>query len=70
MCPPDVVQESPYRIVVKTWAEVISEAEFRLQFVPDSLDYAADHDKGISYDRERYAKYLPPELAVEEKASA
>ncbi|MFF5794509.1 ATP-binding protein [Paeniglutamicibacter sp. NPDC012692] len=68
--PPGVIQASPYRIVVKTWAEVISEAEFRLQFVQESLDYASDHDKGISYVRERYAEYLPPELAVEEKVSA
>lgn len=68
--PPGVVQEAPYRIVVKTWAEVISEAEFRLQFVQDSLDYASDHDKGISYVRERYAEYLPAELALDEKASA
>lgn len=68
--PPGVVQESPYRIVVKTWAEVISEAEFRLQFVQESLDYASDHDKGISYVRERYAEYLPAELAAEDKATA
>lgn len=68
--PPGVIQASPYRIVVKTWAEVISEAEFRLQFVQDSLDYASDHDKGISYVRERYAAYLPAELAVADKATA
>lgn len=68
--PPGVVQAAPYRIVVKTWAEVISEAEFRLQFVQDSLDYASDHDKGISYVRERYAEYLPAELMAEDKASA
>lgn len=68
--PPGVVQAAPYRIVVKTWAEVISEAEFRLQFVQESLNYASDHDKGISYVRERYAEYLPAELAVEDKASA
>jgi hypothetical protein len=68
--PGGVVQASPYRIVVKTWAEVISEAEFRLQFVQESLDYASDHDKGISYVRERYAAYLPPELAIDEEESA
>ena len=67
---PGVIQESPYRIVVKTWAEVISNAEFRLQFVQDSLNYASDHDKGISYVRERYAEYLPDELAVDDRASA
>lgn len=68
--PPGVIQAAPYRIVVKTWAEVISEAEFRLQFVQESLDYASDHDKGISYVRERYAEYLPAELIADDKASA
>lgn len=54
-----VVQETPYRIVVKQWSELISDAEHRLKFVQNSLDYETSHDSGLAYLREKYAQFLP-----------
>ncbi len=57
-----VVQESPYRIVVKQWSELISDAEHRLKFVQNSLEYETSHDSGLAYLREKkYSQFLPAE---------
>lgn len=64
-----VVQAAPYKIVVKTWAEVISDAEYRLDFVQKSLAYASNRDKGLASLREKYAQYLPDEAKVEERSA-
>ena len=48
--PYGVVQDGRYRIVVKQWSEVISDAEHRLKFVQNSLEYETSHDSGpVSY---------------------
>lgn len=58
--PYGVVQDTGvYRIVVKQWSELISDAEHRLKFVQNSLEYETSHDSGLAYLRERYAQYLP-----------
>lgn len=58
--PVGVVQESrKYRITVKTWAEIIGDAEHRLKFVQRSLAYESSRDQGVAAMRERYAQYLP-----------
>lgn len=60
--PYGVVQDTGlYRIVVKQWSELISDAEHRLKFVQNSLEYETSHDSGLAYLRERYASYLPTE---------
>lgn len=56
-----VVQGSPYRIVVKQWSELISDADHRLKFVQNSLNYETSHDSGLAYLREKYAQFLPAE---------
>lgn len=56
-----VVQAHPYRIVVKTWAEVISAAEHRLKFVQNSLQFESNRDSGLAFMRDKYAQYLPDE---------
>ena len=57
-----VVQDSgTYRIVVKQWSELISDAEHRLKFVQNSLEYETSHDSGLAYLREKYAQFLPAE---------
>ena len=61
--PYGVVQDGRYRIVVKQWSEVISDAEHRLKFVQNSLEYETSHDSGLAYLRERYGQYLPVDLA-------
>ena len=58
-----VVQESPYRIVVKQWSELISDAQHRLKFVQNSLEYETSHDSGLAYLREKYAQFLPTDVA-------
>lgn len=60
--PYGVVQDSgKYRLVVKQWSEVISDAEHRLKFVQNSLQYETSNDSGLAYLRQKYAQYLPPE---------
>lgn len=55
-----VVQDSEkYRIIVRPWAELISDAEHRLKFVQKSLDYTTTKDSGLAYLRDKYAEYLP-----------
>ncbi|WP_432733113.1 ATP-binding protein [Microbacterium sp. MM2322] len=61
-----VVQQSKrYKIVVRTWAEIIGDAEHRLKFVQKSLQYESSRDDGLASMRERYAEYLP-EAAFED----
>lgn len=58
--PHGVVQASKkYRIIVRTWAEVIGDAEHRLKFVQRSLQYESNRDVGLASLRDRYAEYLP-----------
>lgn len=59
--PYGVVQTGKYKIVVKTWAEILGDAEHRLRFVQNSLKYTTDHDKGLESLRAKYAQYLPEE---------
>ena len=62
--PYGVVQDTgTYRIVVKQWSELISDAEHRLKFVQNSLEYETSHDSGLAYLREKYPQYLPVEAA-------
>ncbi len=53
-----------YSIWVKTWAEVIGDAEHRLKFFKKSLGYSADHDSGIQYLRREHGAYVPPVFQV------
>ncbi|CAO5166490.1 hypothetical protein FAIPA1_280043 [Frankia sp. AiPs1] len=60
--PYGVLQDTgTYRIVVKQWSELISDADHRLKFVQNSLDYETSHDSGLAYLREKYAQFLPVE---------
>jgi len=60
--PYGVVQHSKrYKLVVRTWAEVIGDAQHRLKFVQRSLQYESDRDSGLASMRDRYADYLPEE---------
>ncbi|NIL86052.1 hypothetical protein RhoFasGS6_03453 [Rhodococcus fascians] len=66
-----VVQHSAkYRIIVRTWAEVLGDAEHRLKFVQKSLQYESGRDSGLATMRTKYADYLPAEtLAAVAEAS-
>ncbi|WP_148085849.1 hypothetical protein [Actinocorallia herbida] len=66
-----VVQDTgTYRIVVKQWSELISEAQHRLKFVQNSLDYETTHDSGLAYLREKYAQFLPADAMSDEAGIA
>lgn len=68
--PYGVVQNSKkYRIVVRTWAEVLGDAEHRMKFVQRSLQYESGHDKGLQSMREKYGDYLP-DVALTKEQSA
>lgn len=66
-----VVQNSKkYRLIVRTWAEVLGDAEHRLKFVQKSLQYESSRDSGLATMRKKYADYLPLEaLALVSVAS-
>jgi hypothetical protein len=64
--PHGVVQTSKkYQIIVRTWAEVIGDAEHRLKFVQRSLQYESTRDTGLASMRDRYAEYLPNDTLEE-----
>ena len=50
-----------YRLIVRTWAEILGDAEHRLKFVQRSLQYASGRDSGLASMRAKYADYLPQE---------
>lgn len=58
-----------YTVIVKKWAEVIGDAEHRLKFVQDSLQYESGRDLGLAHMRNKYAEYLPTEV-IDEVAKA
>lgn len=60
--PVGIVQSSKkYTITVRTWAEILGDAEHRLKFVQQSLQYESDRDQGLVSMRDKYAEYLPQE---------
>lgn len=58
-----------YTVIVKKWAEVIGDAEHRLKFVQDSLQYESGRELGLAHMRDKYAEYLPTEV-IDEVAKA
>jgi hypothetical protein len=64
--PHGVVQQSKkYTLVVRTWAEVIGDAEHRLKFVQRSLQYESSRDSGLAHMRDKYADFLPASVMDE-----
>lgn len=58
-----------YRIWARTWAEIVGDAQHRLKFVQDSLEYQSSRERGLEYLRETHARYLPPALQADEAAA-
>lgn len=50
------------RIWAKTWSEVLGDAQHRLKFVQDSLEYQSSREGGLAYLQATHARYLPPSL--------
>lgn len=53
-----------YKLVVRTWAEVLGDAEHRLKFVQRSLQYESNRDMGLASMREKYREFLPDAALV------
>lgn len=51
-----------YRIHVRTWAEVISDAEHRHHFVQEALQARTDEETGVAYLNQVHAALLPDVL--------
>lgn len=65
-----VVQSSKkYKLVVRTWAEVLGDAEHRLKFVQRSLQYESNRDSGLASMREKYKEFLPEAALVTDDGS-
>lgn len=62
-----VTQTQKYSVRVKTWAEVLGDADHRHKFVRESLAYTTTHDDGIRYLQRRHSEYLPPAIEIEER---
>ena len=61
-----VTQNDRYTVWVKTWAEVIGDAEHRNKFLQESLDYTTSHDHGIKFLQEKHAEYLPDVMMADQ----
>jgi hypothetical protein len=57
-----------FEIWVRTWAEVIGDAQHRHKFVQRSLDYTADHDSGVEYLRQKHSQFLPDVMFATDEA--
>lgn len=69
--PHGVVQSSKkYKLVVRTWAEVLGDAEHRLKFVQKSLQYESNRDAGLASMRDKYQEYLPDAALLADEAAS
>jgi hypothetical protein len=51
-------------IWVKSWGELIQEAEARLQFFREQLEYSSDDQSAVDYLHRLHSQYLPSSLLV------
>jgi hypothetical protein len=54
-----------YRVIAKTWAEVITDAKHRLKFFQEALRMSSTKADGLEYLRQAHAKLLPELLRVD-----
>lgn len=48
-----------YEVWVKTWAQILGDAERRMAFMQNALQYEASGEAGLQYLQATYDKYLP-----------
>ena len=69
--PYGVVQPSrKYKIVVRSWAELVGDAEHKMKFVQDALQYESSRDSGIAHLHDKCGKYLPEMPSSESEIGA
>lgn len=59
-----VTEDGRVRVWLKTWAQVIGDAEHRHKFVQSALQYTPGAEDALAYLREVHAKFLPAEVAA------
>jgi hypothetical protein len=64
-----VITADNYRIIAKTWAELLGDARHRLKFVQKALEFSTSGEHGLAYVREHYSEYLPDHLHEEPEAT-
>jgi hypothetical protein len=57
-----VTEDGRVRVWIKTWAQVIGDAEHRHKFVQKALQYTPGAEDALAYLREVHAKFLPQGL--------
>lgn len=68
--PKGLVEKAPgYEVWIKTWAQVLGDAERRMAFIEKALQYEASEQEGLDYLRATYAKYLPAALTEPDSAA-
>jgi hypothetical protein len=55
--------DAPIQVWIKTWGEVVEDAEHRMKFFQKALNVQATRDQGVEYLRKRHAQFLPTPLA-------
>ena len=64
-----VWEQEGIRVWARSWAEVIDEAEYRLNFVKERLGYAPSDELGLDYLRRAHAQFVPDSLRSTEPTS-
>jgi hypothetical protein len=54
--------DAPIQVWIKTWSEVIEDAEHRMKFFQSALNLQATRDQGVEYLRKRHAEFVPTTL--------
>ena len=57
-----ITEDGRVRVWIKTWAQVIGDAEHRHKFVQEALRYAPGAEDALAYLRKVHAKFLPVKL--------
>lgn len=69
--PSGVIWEHPgITVWARTWAEVIDEAEYRLNVVKERLGYAPTDELALDYLRRAHAQFVPERLRESEPPPA
>jgi hypothetical protein len=61
-----VTDDGRVKIWVKTWSEIISEADARLRFVREKLELTVDKETSLKFLRSTYEKYLTGVVEVDD----
>lgn len=63
-------EDAPIQVWVKTWGEVIEDAEHRMKFFQKALNVQATRDQGVDYLRRRHAELVPEALSEADEVVA